>query len=398
MAVELTAAIEAVQAVAGAAEGISDFVAGPTPTNPALAGIQSAARKGCDNLSASPARNLLKLGSGGANGMATLCGAYWDGQGYDAPVTEPPFLGGQCPGQLYSFTATATSVNNLGQTNNATVTLGSTNRISGPVTFVGVEETAQDFIVRARNAAGSIRTFRFLSSGTDAIYSKPTTQSVTLSNIVVSPTDGCGNPSPETGPGLNPAPDNGEAADFDVDIDNNVILPDEVISTPFGDFLLSELVEGILGTLTKGDGSDIDPRLLGNGEPALGAAQDQNGSQGNGGGDEDFGEPPEGRIWVGGVVQIVGGDEYYGNIAASGPENTVYPRVVGNVSLKLENDNSGIIRGTAEQIRSGWTSVFLPSPGLKVTGMRVSVSPEIRYVVYPVSVIDKDALSNPQET
>lgn len=114
----------------------------------------------------------------------------------DVPAPEVPFPGGQCPGQLYNYTATATSVNNLGQTNNTTVTLGSTNRIQGPVTFVGVEETSSDFVVRARNAAGSIRTFRFLSSGVDAIYSKPTTQSVSLSNITVSPTDGCGNPDP----------------------------------------------------------------------------------------------------------------------------------------------------------------------------------------------------------
>lgn len=397
MAVELTSAIEAVEAVAGAAEGISNFVAGPTPTNPALAGVQSAARKGCDNLSASPVRNVLKLGAGTANGMATLCGAYWDQQGYDAPVTEVPFSGGQCPGVSYYVTAQLAFRNlSTGVTTAPALIRSAINQnrnVPGPVQGVFV---LQQFPNQSRiQWRGTGNQGDMINASGNSIVFDPTQQEAIISGIAVSPVgDGCGDPDPVTRPGLNPAPDNGEQADFDVDIDNNVLLPDEIISTPFGDFLLSDLVEGILGTLTK---SDIDPRLLGNGEPQLDAPQSENGNDGQGGGDEDFGEPPEGRIWIGGVVEVVGGDELYGNIAGSGPENKVYPRVIGNASLKLEGDNSGIIRGTAEQIRSGWTSIFVPSPGLKVTGLRVSVLPQVRYVVYPVSVIDKDSLSNPPE-
>lgn len=399
MAVQLQAAWEAAQQVYDTAVGIGEFVAGPTPSNPVAAGIQNRLQQGCQNLSANPNRGLGGL-AGAADVkavMGTFCGPYWASQNYSAPVTAPPFSGGQCSGTSYYVSLTATVVRTIG-TFTVPMFIPSTDRLAGPIAGFRASVGSQLVTFQMFNAAGQSKLLRFSSTGGTAEYSSSSFISVSFDDIQILPsTPSCGNPPAVTEPGANPAPDNGEAADFDIDVDNNVILPDEIISTPFGDFFLSDLVEGILGTLTGGDGSDIDPRLLGNGEPQLDAPQSENGNDGQGGGDEDFGEPPEGRIWIGGVVEIIGGDDLYGNIAGSGPENKVYPRVIGNASLKLEGDNSGIIRGTAEQIRSGWTSVFTANPGLKVTGLRVSVLPQIRYVVYPVSVIDKDSLSNPPE-
>ena len=399
MAVQLQAAWEAAQQVYETEVGIGDFVSGPTPTNPVAAGIQNRLRQGCQNLSANPNRGLGGL-AGAADVkavMGTFCGPYWASQNYDAPTAASPFSGGQCQGVSYRIFITV--ISSGGQ-----VLLGpgapaenpnrsGMNSWTGPIGGIRIKRRNDN----PQRWTWAITANGVEIDGTTSIPEEPRSASITSVVRTDGSADNCGSPDPVTVPGPNPAPDNGEAADFDVDIDNNVILPDEVISTPFGDFFLSELVEGILGTLTKGGGSDIDPRLLGNGNPQLDAPQSENGNDGQGGGDEDFGEPPEGRVCIGGIVEVVGGDELYGNIAGSGPENKVYPRVIGNASLKLEGDNSGIIRGTAEQIRSGWTSIFTASPGLKVTGLRVSVLPQIRYVVYPVSVIDKDSLSNPPE-
>ena len=389
--------IDTVDRVAGLPGQAGNFVAGPEPTSAIQRGLWNVARKSCDALNSAPGRVVTKIGPVNAVAAREICGPYWQANNYDDPVTAPPFPGGQCAGQLYNYSATVTQVNNLGQSNDAQVTLGTSRRLSGPIVFVGVEETANAFIPRVRNASGGVRTMVFVGSGVEAVYSKPTTESLTMSNITVSPVDGCGDPPPETQPGGNVATDPGEQFDFDLNINNELSLNDELINTPFGEFLLSELVEGILGSLGGASAEPIDPGLLGNGEPEVAPPVSQNGTQGEGGGDEDFGEPPEGRIWVGGVVEVTGGDSLYGNIASSGPENTVYPRVVGNVSLKLEDDNSGIIRGDAKQIRSRWSESVVDVTGLKVTGLRVSVLPEITYRVYPLSVIDKDSLSEGED-
>lgn len=393
MAIKLGEAIEAANVASDLLQGAGGFVAGPTPSSPAAAAIQSTIRKGCENLASSPLRPVFE-GIPGQKAIAgEICAPYWASEGIDPPSTELPFEGGQCQGVFYYVTADLTfrnlSTGVEGSTAQIRSAINQNRNVPGPVQGVFVLQqfpTQSRIIWRGNQNQGDM-----LNASNNAITFNPTQNEAIISNIQVSPlTPECGNPAPVTRPGVNIPPDNGPQFDFALDADGDIILNDELISTPFGDFLLSELVEGVLSQF---GGQDIDPELLGNGAPEVAAPISQNGSQGEGGGDEDFGEPPEGRIWVGGLVEITGGDNLYGNIASSGPENTVYPRVVGNVSLKLEDDNSGIIRGDAKQIRSKWSEAVVDVTGLNVTGLRVSVLPEITYRVYPLSVIDKDSLS-----
>jgi len=81
-------------------DDLADTIANPPAGRPLKQAIGQAGRLYCDFVGSQPGQAILPW-TGQGLVAPLLCRPYWDSQGYDAPVSTPPFEGGQCDGQLY---------------------------------------------------------------------------------------------------------------------------------------------------------------------------------------------------------------------------------------------------------------------------------------------------------
>jgi len=81
-------------------DDLADTIANPPAGRPLKQAIGQAGRRYCDFVGARP-KEAFGVSAPISATIALLCKVYWDSQGYDAPVSAPPFEGGQCDGQLY---------------------------------------------------------------------------------------------------------------------------------------------------------------------------------------------------------------------------------------------------------------------------------------------------------
>jgi hypothetical protein len=181
-------------------------------------------------------------------------------------------------------------------------------------------------------------------------------------------------------PGANPPPDPGA---FPTGQEPGV-NPD---GDPF--FFIPDLEDPEFGPVTLEDeplGGPLEPAAPagGDGLPGDPAAIADEAGEVTGGEDGeaiDFGEPPEGRIWVGCIVETSTGSGI-GNIAGTGPESTVWPSVRANVALQY-----GSRYGTSQRINSRFHEVFRPNTSLVVTGCFLQVQPGSTSKVFPISAL-----------
>lgn len=346
------------------ADSFADLIANPDPSRPFRNAIGAAGRRVCDGWSSVQPWTEGFIGGalpGPLAGSALLnlvCKPYLEGEGFDPPeIEETPGETGQCLAS-YRFRWSLGGVEQtpifsgfydgplapVVRVPGFVALWNSTNR-SGFNFNVGIQDNSQQG--------------EFL--GWERVDGEP---------------DDCAPGSITLVPGPNPAPTPapwpvGEEPGLDPTGEPFFYVPD--IEDPFGDIPIPddpfapELQPGA-GDGVPGDGDAIgDPA----GEVSGGAA----------GEDVDFGEPPEGRVWVGCIVETSSTPKV-GNIPGTGPGNTVWPTVRANAAL-----NYGSLRGSNNRINSRYHELFRPITSLIVTGVFLQVQSASTAKVFPVSAL-----------
>lgn len=333
-----------------------------------------------------------------AGSFARACQPYWDDQGTDGPESEQQFPGGQCEGVGYTVSYLTES---RGSTQFECQEFGNpitrTNLVGGASPYIGPIGPITEVISNSTNPSFGFQRFevqtgagvRFINLGgaQSRSFWRECGVSYRYSNFVVTRASGlpddCGDAPPVLIPGPNPPPDPGPIDGPEpTDDPRNPFGPPLVPIPPFNDPVYGPIPivgdpeptgPGGGGSPSGGDGLPGSPDAIAN--SAGGAAG------GEGGEDVDFGEPPEGQIWVGALVQATV-DSRLGNIPGTGPEQTVYPTVIGNASLIYTGG-----RGTNERLESASTLLARATTALELTGCRVQAQPGVDLTVRPISAL-----------
>lgn len=189
--------------------------------------------------------------------------------------------------------------------------------------------------------------------------------------------DNCGNqppivdqPQPDPTPTPNPEPFK-PAPDIDLNFDVTLNFDGSVnIDIGTGPIVINPFGGG------DGDGGGGEPGV-GNppGEPEPGPVIP--GGNGGFGGDDELGEPPAGRRWVGVCLAITQRPEGFGTVK-SNTVDKVYPIVVGNVRLICEAFGTEIVN-TPVPIRSDRVCLWEPARGVRPVAIRVNLEPGFGY-------------------
>ncbi len=328
-------------------------------------------RDRCDQFANIPGW-VLALSPVGRQSINNWCEPYWEDGGFDGPEFEPPFVGGQCP-EIYQVWATVngTDVQVGGQSpRDIEGPLGGVQRIETLLGTPFPDSTRYQFIFSGPNDGPEVT----------ARASFDPDVSFRIDGIVGGGEDDCGDPPPEFRPGPNPPPDPGP-------------LPgpeptDDPIGGPFPDFPIppwpGPLFDyPIVDPLPEGDGAG-EPETAPGGDGVPGDGGAIGGTVGTANGNNDgqdflFGEPPEGRVWVGCLLRVTT-NPLVGNIPGTGPISTVWPTVRGNVALKYPG-----FYGTSHRVNSRFQEVYRPVTSLIVEGCFVKMQPGSSARIFPVS-------------
>lgn len=354
------------------ADQIADFIANPDPSKPFANAIGNAGRKACESWSAQDPwtqgflAQVIPGGIGQAGLLNTVCKPYLDDNGWDSPSQVPPFTGGQC---YTTYNLDFSFTNQFGrQTSNQIVS----GRIIGVyVTEVLGNGTKQSGIERETSPGAGITR---ISLGTVAGTIDPDPAIANIVRVDGLPDD-CGDPPGVLAPGSNPAPSPGPfptGEEPDVDPFGNPIFYVPDIADPFGDIPIGD--DPFAPAPVSGGGDGL-PGL----DDAIGpeAADVESGD----GEEIDFGEPPEGRVWVGCIVETTT-DSKIGSIPGTGPGQRVWPDVRGNLSLKY-----GDRKGSNVRINSRFTDIYRPVTSLILTGAFLQLQPFSSGKIFPISAL-----------
>lgn len=362
---------QVINEVVNVENNVADFIQNGPPDG--LAGyVRDKYRERCREFANAPAWARL-LANAPAGTLGRLCRPYLDDNGWDSPVFEPPFAGGQCPGVSYDVTwdRQAPGIN---------PPPGSA-RALGPISISTALNPGDE---GANCPPGTeFKRFTLLSNGNPVsnIYSGC---GVSYSNFQVVRRDGqpdsCGDPPPQLEPGPNPPPNPGPLPGPDpTENPDNPTGPPLIPIPPYDDPIFGPVpvqpppavgVPDLPGDPTNGPG---DPDAIDDPIPGGPGTPNEDGGV-------DFGAPPSGRAWVGAFVQVDYPDDA-GTVPNTAPVNAVFTRTVGNVSLK-----HGTAYSTAVRLSSEWSAIFRGNDNLTVDGCKVNVLPSFSYRVYPVSV------------
>lgn len=367
--------IKIVKTLLKAEQEIAEYVISPGG-NPFERWYKDKFKQRCDEFANLPGWARALSGASGGS-ISRMCQPHWDEQSTDGPVNPgPPFTGGQCP-ISYRVTASGQTANGAG-TGQAFV--------SGPVGGLTFAFNAQNNVFSVRVVQGNGTSVAL--SGVSSL--NPGQQgSWSITSVVPFPDanvpDNCGDPpdaplEPGPNPPPNPGPLPGPEPTDDPDGGPIPFIPIPPYEDPtYGPqpFIPDEPGGG-------GPGGEPQPPSGGDGLPgADDAVGDPAGGTGTDGEGEDvnFGPPPEGRVWVGALVEFTV-DPRYGNIPGTGPANTVYPYVIGNASLRYSTG-----RSSSSRVRSRWHEMFRPVTTLVVEGAFIQARPGCSASVRPVSAI-----------
>lgn len=367
------------------------FVAGPEPETGLAQAVQGITRLNC-RLWASSDKSGFSQRVNQYNGE--VCGPYLAGIGENPTGASslPPFNGGQCFGDVYLFDFTATDL----QGNRFTSARATEGRLVGTAIRVNLNGNPTAGYLRQLNPSAPVD-FIGIQIGNPGADLNPVISNVRRQSGLP---DDCGNPPvliqppgtvvPVTPivptitinlPGVGPVTVNVELDPIGRPV---IIAPDigaEITVAP--EFSVNPDIDVSLGDGGGGGGGGAPPL-----DPEIGEPIDSPPGGGGGGEDTGFGEPPEGRIWVGAYVQLLGDLTPFGIIPRDLLGQAALPMVVGNACLNVQGDNSTLLRSTFTQIRSEWSEHIVPVVGLSVSGIRVKVNPRLGYRVYPVSVVN----------
>jgi len=366
--------IDVIRRLRDVQEGIGEFIRnGPDTGLPGY--VRDKYRERCDQFANLPPWARL-LGNGTAGTMDRMCRGYWEDEGKDGPISEPPFPGGQCEDSYFVFF----SYNPIA-TNGTTIQplINDIAIVQGPLSNFRSEGSGASQVLLITNGGGGSQT---LISGT-APQGNFRNEVLTSVSLRFGGADNCGDQPPILKPGPNPPVDPGPIDGPEpTDDPRNPFGPPLIPIPPFDDPVYGPIPivgdpeptgPGGGGGAGGGDGLPGSPDAVGD---EAGAA-----AGGEGGEDVDFGEPPEGSIWVGALVQAVV-DSRLGNIPGTGPPQTVYPTVIGNASLIYTG-----ARGTNERLESASTLLARATTALVLTGCRVQAQPGVNLTVRPISAL-----------
>lgn len=392
-------AIQTIRNTVNSLDEIADIIANPPEGQPVRQAIGINGRRVCDayanlelvtDLLVGPAKSVIAL----------VCKPYFDAEGYDAPEAEVPFTGGQCAGTRY--TVSGTYLVSCGADEGQTKTWSASSTSIGPIGGIYLEPgggwqietggTVDPNLIPTGKNFGLVKvprpgvTCEQLGDGDLAASTTP--KITTVTPFSGEPND-CGDPPPQLVPGANRPPSPGP---FPTGLQPGVnpdgqpffFIPD--IDVPGGSPIT-------LDDDPLGDGPPpLQPPAGGDGLPGDPAAIDGEAGEvtgGEDGEDIDFGEPPEGRVWIGCIVET-SSTPALGNIAGTGPESTVWPTVRANAAL-----NYGSKKGTSYRITSRFHDLIRSATSLIVTGVFLQVLPGSTSKVFPLSALK--CPSNPCE-
>jgi hypothetical protein len=188
-------------------------------------------------------------------------------------------------------------------------------------------------------------------------------------------------PAPRPGPNPNPRPDPGldpEEEPF-VDPKGRPIIPMPRITDPFGNPVqlpnfplpnpFSEELEEGPATCNPNVGPEPEPSDDIPGTPD--------------GTDDDFGEPPEGQIWVGFTVRVSDQGLTHGSWANTGDE-PVYREPTGIARPVFTFDGDTVL-GNPIPLSQELSSYWIEAAGLPLSGARVSILGNETYSITPYS-------------
>lgn len=377
-----TSPIGVIQKILDVEGSLGEFIANG-PDNGLAGYVRDQYRKRCDQFANAPpwAQGLGNLAGGS---LGRICEPWYADQGTDGPTSQAPFSGGQCP-TLYDCQVTYRFAGG-GCQNNGPFTDNYFSK-QGPLSTTFIHDTSSSVPAGGLCPGYSKNRWELITAnGNNNVIGVP--RGVNIISFSVTRSDGnpddCGDPDTSFEPGVNPPPDPGPTPGPEPTVDpRNPTGPPLLPVPPYDDPIGGPTP--IVGPAPPAGGPAGVDDIPGSSDGAPGGPENVadpiavNPGPGVGGEETLFGEPPSGRSWVGCFLQLVIPDEY-GNIAGSGPANTVVPRVVANGSLVFAGG-----RGYAERIAGEWVTLFRPAAALEVLGVYVNFSPGITYTIYPVS-------------
>lgn len=361
-----------IETLSGISEGMGEWVAGPTPDNPVAAAIQQRYRDQCDAYSNAPAW-MTAFSTPSRVTMSNLCDPWLESQGSGSPGIEVTVQGGQCQGVEYFAGA-------------PNVTGPSVSRGVGPLsvsTSFGESNGRPTFAIAFNWAGGLTGGVSITSSFDDGLSP---TNSERYSGVVARRVDDmpdeCGdrvrpapNPNPRPDPGLPPDDEPFEGPT------GQPLIPMPRIPNPWGDPIqLPNLPLPNPFAEVGDDGGDTgnNPNV----GPAVEKGEERDGN-GDEGGDDDFGDPPDGHIWVGFVVKMSNQGVSEG-LQVNSPPEPIYRSTTGNYRAKYDVEGETVY-STARRIEAETSVYWLDLPGLTLVGARVNVPSNDSYTVTPLS-------------
>lgn len=374
--VALTAGDLLEQAGAVVSGGQADYIRSGQPQSTYGKIQQQIARQACRQYADDPAQFPGRA----AVLVENACRPYLDDIGYGSPPRiELPFRGGQCCDATYavSFSGLNTAQEPVsGTTNISGKILGSYERSNQPSQPTKTAGVRRELCSGQVDEIGLITVFESQDTGFEI------TGVVRIDGLP----DDCGNVPPELEDPIPPPTPSPTVEPFQpepgIDIDIGVeINPDGTINVNIGTGPIQIDPFGG-GDGGGGDGGGATPTQNPKGGPEnLGDPIEGGPGTGNDDGDVDFGAPPDGRVWVGVLLEVTG-DGGAAKLPNSVAGAEVYPTVSGNLTLKYAGG-----QGPSLRVTSKWSEAFRPSNALEVVGVRVGMLPSFSYRVYPVSEV-----------
>lgn len=382
-------AIQTIRTTVNGLDELSGLIANPPADRPVAAAIGNTGRKVCDAYANVELAAPLLFGPT-STAIDLVCKPYFDGEGFDGPQNETPFQGGQCaaPYRLIVGAWTAT-IQNCPQpqfmVNQNFAQAVQASNLAGPIT--GIE------LIKDLNNACGPRRFRVMVTTATGPQTFLITQTGSVDDFIASGSpsfslerqdgpDNCGNPPGELVPGQNPPPSpgpfpQGQEPGVDPTGQPFFFIPDIEIPgfdpLPLDDEPLGGAPGGGAATPAGGDGLPGDPDAIGDEAGEVTGGED--------GEEIDFGEPPEGRIWIGCIIET-SSIAAVGNIAGTGPQSTVWPTVRANAALIY-----GSRKGTSQRINSKFHDLIRSATSLIVTGVFLQVQPGSTSKIFPLSAL-----------
>lgn len=360
-------------AISGVVSGLADLrkrLADPSDTS-----LQARFNRGLCDVYASNASASLVTGLGGAAVMEELCRPYWASQGDNPQLSKSPFTGGQC---VTNYRVTGSGRTTGGDTFTAST---GNQQVTGPITSIEPllrpDGLANVFRVKTATNTFGITSASFGNNSTIGIV--PSTLTFAIVRLDGQP-DNCGNPPDVVSP--DPTYSKPRPIGSPTDIGSPGGAPDRWIFSPTPDGGLQGNpvpsptggyppsfpgieFPGFSPVGTGGESSIPDPIV--EGEPTESPDEPTGNGEETAPNTPGVGEEPNteyvciGYRWV-----LLGFPSREGKVIGT---DTVFPRVVGNLQLKIREGEDGFVRGDNLRMYSDKGILLVPDSRLVCRGI-----------------------------